>query len=61
MQDEIFNLLMMILMLENGGSTGNINQLVLMFLLMNSRSQNTSSQQNSRHVCSCDRDDGFTF
>ncbi len=63
MQDEIFNLLMMILMLENGGGTGNINQLVLMFLLMNSRNGNFNGR-NTEHRCDCDpcrRDDGYTF
>ena len=63
MQDEIFNLLMMILMLENGGSTGNINQLVLMFLLMNSRNGNNGSDNNNGCNCNnrCFRDDGYTF
>ena len=63
MQDEIFNLLMMILMLENGGGTGNINQLVLLFLLMNSRTVNLNGR-NPEHRCDCDpcrRDDGYTF
>ena len=59
MQDDIFSLLMLILMLENGGGTGNINQLVLMFLLMHSKTaQNSSSPRCSDHCC---RDDGYTF
>lgn len=59
MQDDIFNLLMMILMLENGGGTDNINQLVIMFLLMNSRSDSSPATDNNR--CNCGRDDGYTF
>ncbi len=69
MQDDIFNLLMMILMLENGGGTESINQLVIMFLLMNSRNNsavglNGALSSHCRHDrCNgnCDRDDGFTF
>ena len=56
MQDEIFNLLMLILMLENGGGEANINQMILMFLMMNSKTLPHGSSQ-----CSCSRDDGFTF
>lgn len=56
---------MLILMLENGGGTGNINQLVLMFLLMHSRSANDLNGQfsQSRNRCDdgCCRDDGYTF
>lgn len=62
MQDDIFGLLMMILMLENGGGTENINQLVLMFLLMNSRSGNTGGSQSRSGSChDCGRLDGYTF
>lgn len=70
MQDDIFNLLMMILMLENGGGTESINQLVIMFLLMNSRDGNNSGiglnsfNRRCRSDCcdrNCNRDDGFTF
>ncbi len=56
MQDEIFNLLMLILMLENGGGEANINQMILMFLMMNSKTLPHGSSQ-----CSCSRDDGYTF
>lgn len=56
---------MMILMLENGGGTESINQLVIMFLLMNSRNGGSlsSSDGMSGHRChgDCGRDDGFTF
>lgn len=63
MQDDIFNLLMLILMLENGGGTESINQLVLMFLLMNSRNGNLNGSDNRRNFnCDpCRRDDGYTF
>lgn len=69
MQDDIFNLLMMILMLENGGGTESINQLVIMFLLMNSRSGNNSGIgiNNAFRRChsdcdsNCNRDEGYTF
>lgn len=69
MQDDIFNLLMMILMLENGGGTESINQLVIMFLLMNSRSGNNSGIgiNNALRRCHsdcdgiCNRDEGYTF
>lgn len=54
---------MMILMLENGGGTESINQLVLMFLLMNSRNGNLNGSDNRRNFnCDpCRRDDGYTF
>lgn len=64
MQDEIFNLLMLILMLENGGGTGNINQLILMFLMLNSRENSGSRGLSLSSPCgngNCCRDDGFTF
>ena len=69
MQDDIFNLLMMILMLENGGGTESINQLVIMFLLMNSRSGNNSGiginnafrRGHSDCVGNCNREVGYTF
>ncbi|MDE6401203.1 MAG: hypothetical protein K2L54_01165 [Clostridiales bacterium] len=70
MQDDIFNLLMMILMLENGGGTESINQLVIMFLLMNSRNGNNSGvglnnfNRRCRTDCcdgNCNRDEGYTF
>lgn len=53
MQDDIFNLLMLILLLENGGSAENINQLVIMFLLMQGKDGNNSTP--------CSRSDGYTF
>ena len=60
MQDDIFGLLMLILMLENGGGTENINQMVLMFLLLQNRSDNDRSCR--RHGDNpCGREDGFTF
>ena len=54
---------MMILMLENGGGTESINQLVIMFLMMNSRNNesNELSSRNSRRCHDCGREDGFTF
>lgn len=59
MQNDIFSLLMMILMLENGGGTESINQLVLMFLLMNARNGGSDPH------CDCGRCDGgcgdYTF
>ncbi|MCH5162440.1 MAG: hypothetical protein J1G38_02990 [Clostridiales bacterium] len=57
MSDDIFSLLMIILMLENGGGTANVNQLVLMFLLMQNRSGNLSSGSNGS-PCG---DGGYTF
>ena len=60
MQDDIFGLLMLILMLENGGGTENINQMVLMFLLLQNRSDNDRSYRR-RGDCTCGREDGFTF
>lgn len=59
MQDDIFGLLMLILMLENGGSTENINQMVLMFLLLQNRCNDDRSCR--RHGDACGREDGFTF
>lgn len=59
MGNDIFGLLLMILMLENGGGTECINQLILMFLMMNSRGDNAESRTQCRNNC-C-RDDGFTF
>ncbi len=59
MQDDIFGLLMLILMLENGGGTENINQMVLMFLLLQNRCNDDRSC--SRRRSDCDREDGFTF
>lgn len=65
MQDDIFGLLLMILMLENGGGTESINQLILMFLMMNSKngSLGGSGDGRSRRHCDafCGREDGFTF
>lgn len=68
MQNDIFSLLMMILMLENGGGTESINQLVIMFLLMNSQNSdgngNTafpSSRRRDHCNGNCCREDGFTF
>lgn len=52
---------MMILMLENGGGTESINQLVIMFLLMNSRNNDTQTLFGSRRCNNCGRDDGYTF
>ncbi|MDE7463559.1 MAG: hypothetical protein K2M48_00890 [Clostridiales bacterium] len=64
MSDDIFNLLMLILMLENGGGTQSINQLVITFLLMQNRSGASSSLNNlisnRNSGCNCDND-GFTF
>lgn len=53
MTDDIFTLLMTILLLENGGGTENINGLIIMFLLMHSRSISSS--------CPCSDGDGYTF
>lgn len=68
MQNDIFSLLMMILMLENGGGTESINQLVIMFLLMNSQNSDgngntafSSSRHRDRCNGNCCREDGFTF
>mgnify|MGYP001045719510 CR=1 FL=1 len=65
MSEDIFGLLMLILLLENGGGTENINQLVIMFLLMNSRNDTTGRNRSTsgcRCVNSdCGRADGFTF
>lgn len=65
MQDDIFGLLLMILMLENGGGTESINQLILMFLMVNSKngSLGGSGDGRSRRHCDgfCGREDGFTF
>lgn len=59
MGNDIFGLLLMILMLENGGGTECINQLILMFLMMNSRGGNSDDQTRCRNDCR--REDGFTF
>ncbi len=59
MQDDIFGLLMLILLLENGGGAENINQLVILFLLMQSRCGNSPSGCSSNGTCG--RDDGYTF
>ena len=56
MQNDIFNLLLMILMLENGGGEECINQMILMFLMMKSRSGGLTQGRTS-----CDREEGFTF
>lgn len=62
MQNDIFSLLMMILMLENGGGAESINQLVIMFLLMNARSsEQPRSEDSNRNRNVCARDDGYTF
>ena len=69
MQDDIFGLLMLILMLENGGGTENINQMVIMFLLLNSQGRGTSDGSARRlggaNSCRCDshcdRAEGYTF
>lgn len=65
MREDIFRLLMLVLLLENGGRTEYINQIVIMFLLMNS---NSAVSQSSRAVSTCHcggsdcgRADGFTF
>lgn len=57
MQNDIFGLLILILMLENGGGTENINQMILMFLLL----QNRCNDNGNSNTPSCDRDDGYTF
>ena len=46
----------MILMMENGGGEECINQMILMFLMMQSRSGGLSQSRTS-----CDREEGFTF
>ena len=61
MQDDIFRLLMMILMLENGGGTENINQLILMFLLMQSQSGLSGAGSSSCPSRRCGQNDGYTF
>ena len=52
MQNDIFNLLLMILMLENGGGEECINQMILMFLMMQSRSGGLPQGRTS-----CDREE----
>ncbi len=59
MQDDIFKILMLILLLENSGCSENINQLVIMFLLMQNRSGSTNSCGDRCHSRS--DDDGYTF
>lgn len=63
MRDDIFRLLMLILLMENGGGTENVNQLVIMFLLMNARGEFGDRRSNCRCGCNsdCGRADGFTF
>lgn len=66
MEDDIFGLLMMILMMQNGGGTQSINHLVLMFLMMQGRNGSSSNLARgcTRNSCcntDCGRDDGFTF
>ena len=63
MQNDIFSLLMMILMMENGGGTESINQLIIMFLMMNARAEQAeaASRTNPCHAVNCGREEGFTF
>lgn len=51
-------------MLENGGGTQSINQLMIMFLMMNSQNGDNFSSRSSSHRCgcgNCGRDNDFTF
>ena len=64
MREDIFRLLMLILLLENSGRTENINQVVIYFLLMNSNNGTSSTNRNTsgcRCGSGCGRVDGFTF
>lgn len=64
MREDIFGLLMLILLLENGGGTENVNQLIIMFLLLHSRGDASGFGRFGGGNNSCDkcgRDDGFTF
>ena len=59
MQEDIFSILMLILLLSESNGTENINELLIMFLLMQSRNGSLFGDNNSRH--NCGRDDGYTF
>ncbi len=55
MQEDIFSLLMLILLMQCGGGSENLNQLIIMFMLMQNRSGSFGSSSP------CDRDNGYTF
>ncbi len=60
MQNDIFSLLMMILMMENGCCDENINQMVIMFLML----QRRNSDGSGSALCAahnCGRADGYNF
>lgn len=59
MQDDIFSILMLILLLSESNGTENINQILILFLMMQSRNGNLFGDNNSRSRCG--RDDGYTF
>lgn len=47
-------------MLENGGGEQTINQLIIMFLMMN-RNNDTDMSSSTSRGCSCRREEGYTF
>ncbi len=59
MQEDIFSILMLILLLCGSGNSENINQLLIMFLMMQSRNGSLFGGDCDASVC--DRDDGYTF
>lgn len=59
MQEDIFSILMLILLLCGSNGTENVNQLLIMFLMMQSRNGNLFGENSSHSVCG--REDGFTF
>ena len=59
MQEDIFSILMLILLLSESNGSENINQILIMFLMMQSRNGNLFGGGNTGSVCG--RDDGYTF
>lgn len=59
MQEDIFSILMLILLLCGSNGTENVNQILILFLMMQSRNGNLFGENSSNSVCG--REDGFTF
>ncbi|MCH5157983.1 MAG: hypothetical protein J1F33_02180 [Clostridiales bacterium] len=59
MREDIFSILMLILLLSESNGTEDINQILIMFLMMQSRNGNLFGDNDSRN--NCGRDDGYTF
>ncbi|MCH5350764.1 MAG: hypothetical protein J1F39_02195 [Clostridiales bacterium] len=59
MREDIFSILMLILLLTESNGTEDINQILIMFLMMQSRNGNLFGDGDSRN--NCGRDEGYTF